>query len=77
MFLSDHCFIHCQLNIAKNPPITELVTYRKIKAIDLKAFKEDLELALSNQHQWNIDEAVNFYNDKVKHILDTRAPKKT
>ena len=77
MFLSDHCFIHCQLIIAKNPPITELVTYRKIKAIDLESFKQDLELALSNQHQGNIDEAVNFYNDKVKYILDTHAPEKT
>ena len=77
MFLSDHCFIHCQLTIAKNPPITELVTYRKIKAIDLEAFKQDLELALSNQHQGNIDEAVNFYNDKVKHVLDTHTPEKT
>ena len=42
MFLSDHCFIHCQLTIAKNPPITESVTYRKIKAIDLEAFKQGL-----------------------------------
>ena len=77
MLLSDHCFIHCQLTIAKNPPITESVTYRTIKAIDLEAFKQDLELALSNQHQGNINEAVNFYNDKVKHILDTHAPEKT
>ena len=77
MFLSDHCFIHCQLTIAKNLPITELVTYRKIKAIDLEAFKQDLELAFSNQHQGNIDKAVNFYNDKVKHALDTHAPEKT
>ena len=77
MFLSDHCFIHCQLTSAKNPPITESVTYRKIKAIDLEAFKQDLELALSNQHRGNIKEAVNFYNDKVKHILDTHAPEKT
>ena len=77
MFLPDHCFIYCQLTIAKNPPITESVTYRKIRAIDLEAFKQDLELVLSNQHQGNIDEAVNFYNDKVKHILDTHAPEKT
>ena len=77
MFLSDHCFIHCQLTIVKNLPITELVTYRKIKAIDLETFKQDLELALSNQHQGNINEAVNFYNDKVKHVLDTHAPEKT
>ena len=76
-FLLDHCFIHYQLTIAKNPPITESVTYRKIKAIDLEAFKQDLELALSNQHQGNINEAVNFYNDKVKHVLDTHAPEKT
>ena len=77
MFLLGHCLIHCQLTITKNPPITELVTYRKIKAIDLEAFKQDLELALSYQHQGNIHEAVNFYNDKVKLILDTHAPEKT
>ena len=77
MFLSDHCFIHCQLTIAKKPPITELVTYRKIRATDLEPFKQDLELALSNQHQGNINKAVNFYNDKVKHVLDTHAPEKT
>ena len=57
--------------------MTELVTYRKIKAIDLEAFKQDLELVLSIQHQGNINEAVNFYNDKVKHVLDTHAPEKT
>ena len=77
MFLSNPCFIHCQLTFVKNPSITESVTYRKIKAIDLEAFKQNLELALSNQHQGNIDEAVNFYNDKVKHVLDTHAPEKT
>ena len=77
MFLSDHCFIHSQLTIVKKPLKTELVTYRKIKAIDLEAFKQDLELALSNQHQGNIDEAVNFYNNKVKYVLDTHAPEKT
>ena len=77
MFLSDHCFIHCQLTIIKNPPKTESVTYRKIKAIDLDAFKQDLELALSNQHHGNIDEAINFYNDKVKCVLDVHAPEKT
>ena len=54
-----------------------MVTYKKIKAIDLEAFKQDLELALSNQHQANIDEAVNFYNNKVKYVLDTHAPEKT
>ena len=37
MFLSDHCFIHCQLTIAKNPPITESVTYRKIGPLDLSS----------------------------------------
>ena len=78
MFLSDHCFIHCQLTITKNPPITESVTYRKIKAIDFEAFKQDLELALSNQHQGNIDKAVNFYNDKVNTfwtLMHLRKPK--
>ena len=54
-----------------------MVTYKKIKAIDLEAFKQDLELALSNQHQGNIDEAVNLYNNKVKYVLDTHAPEKT
>ena len=40
-FLSDHCTVMCDLNLSKPPLIVKEVSYRKLKAIDIQAFKDD------------------------------------
>ena len=77
--LSDHCFIHCKLNIAKKQPILDTVTFRKIKSIDHNNFASDLTAALDkireDQNQ-SLDTLVTNYNMEVKHILDNHALEK-
>ena len=80
MHLSDHCFIHCKLNIAKKQPVPDTITFRKIKSIDHDNFASDLTAALDkireDQNQ-SLDTLVTNYNMEVKCILDNHAPEKT
>ena len=80
MHLSDHCFIHCKLNIAKKQPVPDTVTFRKIKSIDHDNFASDLTAALvkirEDQNQ-SLDILVTNYNMEVKCILDNHALEKT
>ena len=80
MYLSDHCFVHCKLNIVKKQPVPDIVTFRKIKSIDHDNFTSDLTTALAkikeDQNQ-SLDTLVTNYNMKVKHILNNHAPGKT
>ena len=45
MHLTDHCFVHCKLNIAKKQPVPDTVTFRKIKSINHNNFASDLTAA--------------------------------
>ena len=80
MHLSDHCFIHCKLNIAKKQPDPDTITFRKIKSIDHNNFASDLTAALDkireDQNQ-SLDTLMTNYNMEVKCILDNHALEKT
>ena len=41
-FISDHAVVNCSLNSVKPSLSKKSITYRKIKAIDITAFKENL-----------------------------------
>ena len=80
MYLSDHCFIHCKLNIVKKQPVPDTVTFRKIKSIDHDNFVSDLTPAsvkIREDQNQSLDILVTNYNMEVKHILDNHAPEKT
>ena len=80
MYLSDHWFVHCKLNIANKQPVPDTVTFRKIKSIDHDNFASDLTAALAkireDQNQ-SLDTLVTNYNIEVKCILNNHAPEKT
>ena len=80
MHLSDHCFIHCKLNIAKKQPVPDTITFRKIKSIDHNNFTSDLTAALDkireDQNQ-RLDTLMTNYNMEVKCTLNNHAPEKT
>ena len=67
--------ILCDIMLGKPPPITNKVTYRKIKAIDKKKLQNGL---MSSQLCVNTPDALNqlveCYNRTLSQTLDRRAP---
>ncbi|XP_033638509.1 uncharacterized protein LOC117299157 [Asterias rubens] len=74
-FISDHCAIHCQLDLEKPKYIRGQVTYRKIKTIDQVKFKQDI--IASSLFSNPVDPLINQYNNVLRVLLDTHAPTKT
>ena len=75
--ISDHHFIHAHLNICKNKPNVNEVTYRKYKQINKITFKEELHRTLEVQHtSHDLRLLVNRYNSDLRKILDRHAPEK-
>ena len=75
--ISDLHFIHAHLNICKNKPKLNDVTYRKYKQIDKIAFKEDLQRTLEVEHATHdLRSLVTRYNSNLKEVLDRHAPEK-
>ena len=74
-FLSDHCTVLCNLSLLKPSLTVREISYRKLKAIRLEAFKDDLELSdpCRNTPQ-NLDDLVACYNSTLTSILDKHAP---
>ena len=75
LFLSDHCFIECNLGILR-PNITKKeVQFRNMKQINLNSFKLDIaESNLSDTTMTNVDDLVRSYDDILTRILDKHAP---
>ena len=75
--ISDHHFIHAHLNICKNKPKVNDVTYRKYKQKDKIAFKEDLQRTLEVEHATHdFRSLVTRYNSDLMQVLDRHAPEK-
>ena len=75
--VSDHHFIHAHLNIYKNKPKVNEVTYRKYKLINNITFKEELQRTLEVEHTTHdLRSLVNRYNSDLRKILDRHAPEK-
>lgn len=71
----DHYAVHCKLGIAKPPRERKRVSYRKYRAIDMDAFRSDIETSISLDNV-NADVAgeVTAYNSTLKDILEEHAP---
>ncbi|RMX55945.1 hypothetical protein pdam_00015621, partial [Pocillopora damicornis] len=59
-FLSDHCSVLCFLNVTKVLAIVKYINFRKLKSLDLVAFKNDIPGKL--------------YDNCMRSILDRHAP---
>ena len=78
--MSDHLLIHCNLNIKKVPPKHHVVSYRKLKAIDMIKFSKDIETSFREEgwDEWDCtQDAVDHYNNVLGSVLNKYAPIKT
>ena len=76
--LSDHNFIDCSLHIEKPKPPIKIVTYRKLKNIDIKTLGEDMGEALEVANNCSdLAALVDMDNVKLSGVLDNHAPQKT
>ena len=41
-FISDHCSVLCSLSAPRPSPIVKQISFRKLKTLDLTAFKDDI-----------------------------------
>ena len=75
LFLSDHCFVECNLGILR-PNITKKeVQFRNMRQINLNSFKSDIVKSnLSDTTMRNVDNLVKSYDNMLTRILDKHAP---
>ncbi len=77
-FISDHCFIHTKLSLPKPDLVSKSVSVRKIKSIDLSAFKKDLEVVCTVLLSLNdIGTLALEYDKNLIACLDKHAPVQT
>lgn len=72
LFLSDHCFSECILDIPSTSVTVKEVSYRKWKQIDLAAFKDDI--IASELYSLPSNELAANYNRVLQAVLDKHAP---
>ena len=74
--ISDHYWVECTLQGPKPKTVRKEVTYRKIKAIEVESFKDDImSSSLSHPESFtSTDEAVTTYNRVLTGLLDKHAP---
>ena len=72
--LSDHHFIHADLQIITQPPPLKYIKYRKLKSISSSNFEADLRsINLSGN---TLSECIESYNSNLVRVLDSHAPQK-
>ena len=74
-FLSDHCSVWCCLNVTKVLATVKHISFRKLKSLDLVAFKNDIASSdLCNIASNDCNEVAELYNNYMRSILDRHAP---
>lgn len=72
---SDHFTVLCDLALSKPSPKTEQISYRKLKAIKIEDFKQDLSTSeLCNYSPDSLNDLVKCYNDTLSQVLERHAP---
>ena len=73
-FVSDHCVIHCILNLQKPKFTKRQVSYRKLKSIDLSEFQHDLIASpLITNPATSLDSLADQYNRVLGQLLNNHA----
>jgi hypothetical protein len=76
--ISDHCAIHCRLDLRKANLPRKTLTYRQLKKMDVNSFKDDLsQLPLLTNPPDTLDELLAEYDTQITGLLDKHAPLKT
>ena len=79
-FLSDHCFVCCDVNIPPPPIKVDTITYRKLNSINQDHFIQDLQTAANSFLGINstcVDSLSTLYYKTFSSILDKHAPLKS
>ena len=72
--VSDHMFVHYQVNMPRPSLETHTGSYRKLKQIDNSAFSTDLKDLVSGILSINnINQLVGEYNTELRQLLDRHA----
>lgn len=75
LYLSDHCFIECELSIPRPLHSKKEISYREMKKINIDDFKADLRcLDRRCENMANLDELTHCYDNVLSRILNTHAP---
>ena len=76
--LSDHAAITCKLEMPRPPPLKRVLTFRKLRNIDMDSLRTDLKcLLIYNLNLDDPDEIVYHYNADLSDLLDKHAPERT
>ena len=73
--MSDHNPLIFHLLSPKPPPVKKIISFRKIKNIDIEKFTQDLAVnPLITSPSTTVDTVVTQYPDTLSSLLDVRAP---
>jgi hypothetical protein len=76
--LSDHFFVECLLDIPRPNILVKEVCYRKVKHIDINAFKADICASDLFQKTWSsVNDMSKCYDITLRSVLDKHAPLKS
>ena len=76
--LSDHYFVICNLNLDRPLPVRVEMTYRKLRSVDMEAFRSDLsssKLFLSPAD--SVGELCDQYHSQLSQLVEAYAPLRT
>ena len=75
--ISDHSWILCSLLIARPKSVPKVIKFRQIKAIEIEAFKSDIQKSSIGQPSaQSLDSLVSDYSSVLTALLDKHAPEK-
>ena len=78
--ISDHLSVHCNLNIQKVLSKHRVVSYRRLKAIDMIKFSKDMETSFGEEgwDEWDcIQDTTDHYNSILGSVLNRHASMKS
>ena len=74
-FVSDHCFVECNLSFPCPNSLTKELQCRKMKHLNLQAFKADItDSSLCNDPCSDLDDLAKSYDYTLSYILGKHAP---
>ena len=72
-YISDHCSVSCSLSVPRPSPTVKHISFRKLKTLDLTAFKDDIaRIDLFNDA--DPEKLVDPYNNTLRLLLDRHTP---
>ena len=72
-YISDHCSVLCSLSVPRPSPTVKHMSFRKLKALDLTAFKDDIA-RIDSFNDADPQKLVELYDNTLRLLLDRHAP---